>query len=74
MTIEQLMNRIEEIAKILEKGEIPLEESLILYEEASSLIKKANIMLDEAEQRVLLLTKNENGTAELKPFPQIENE
>ncbi|MBR0143220.1 MAG: exodeoxyribonuclease VII small subunit [Clostridia bacterium] len=61
MTLEQMMDRIEEIAGILEKGEIPLEESLKLYEEAVGLIASASGKLDEAEQKVMLLTKGDHG-------------
>ena len=63
MTLEKMMDRIEEIASLLEKGEITLEESLKLYEEAVGLIAKASEKLDEAEQKVMLLTRGEHGPA-----------
>lgn len=72
MKLEECMNRIEEIAKLLERGDIPLEESIALYEEATGLIKKAGTMLDEAEQKVMLLTKGESGFA-VVPFSAEEN-
>ena len=73
MKLEACMNRIEEIAKILEQGDIPLEEAIALYEEATGLIKKSGTMLDEAEQKVMLLTKGESGFA-VVPFAAEEAE
>ena len=67
------MNRIEEIAKLLERADIPLEEAISLYEEATGLIKKAGTMLDEAEQKVMLLTKGEAGFA-VVPFAAEETD
>ena len=67
------MNRIEEIAKLLERADIPLEEAIALYEEATGLIKKAGTMLDEAEQKVMLLTKGESGFA-VVPFAAEETD
>ncbi|MBE7000433.1 MAG: exodeoxyribonuclease VII small subunit [Clostridia bacterium] len=73
MKLEECMNRIEEIAKLLERADIPLEEAIALYEEATGLIKKAGTMLDEAEQKVMLLTKGEAGFA-VVPFAAEETD
>lgn len=66
--VEQTMRRIEEIAKKLERGDLPLEESLALYEEATKSIRLCNELLDEVEQKVMMLTKNEAGTLAVVPF------
>jgi len=67
MKLEDMMKRIEDIARILEKGEGSLEESIALYEEANQLIQKCGSLLDDAEQKVMLLTRGQSGIA-VVPF------
>jgi exodeoxyribonuclease VII small subunit len=52
MTFEESAARIEEIVKLLERGDTPLDKSLALFEEGAKLIKTCGKMLDEAEQTV----------------------
>lgn len=64
---EEAMARLEEIVRLLEGGEAPLDKSLELFEEGVSLVKLCNLQLDNARQRVTLLTQNgENEMGELK--------
>lgn len=53
---EQAMVRLEEIVSLLERGEAPLEQSLALFEEGSNLLRQCTVLLDQAEQKVMLLT------------------
>ena len=48
---------IQEIVRHLEKGDLPLNDSLVLYEEGTGLIASCSKMLDEAEQKVVKLRK-----------------
>ena len=61
MTFEQAIARLDEIVKLLEHGDAPLDLSLKLFEEGTELVKKCNLALDQAEQKVTILTKNETG-------------
>ena len=61
VTFEQAAARIDEIVRLLEKGDAPLDESLALFEEGAKLIKTAGTMLDEAEQTVVRLQKTTSG-------------
>ncbi|MEA4921341.1 MAG: exodeoxyribonuclease VII small subunit [Clostridiaceae bacterium] len=61
---EEAVSRLEEIVKQLEKGDVPLDKSLELFEEGTGLIKKCGSALDKAEQRVTLLVKTDNGPEE----------
>ena len=54
---EDALGRLEEIVRHLEKGDLPLDESLALYEEGTGLIKACSKLLDEAEQKVVKLKK-----------------
>ena len=60
-SFEQAMSRLEEIVKILERGECGLDESLKLFEEGAKLSGQCNEMLDQAEQKVNLLLGGEPG-------------
>lgn len=56
---EDGMKRLEEIVKRLEKGDETLENSLSLFEEGMGLIKKCGSSLENAEQKLKLLVKND---------------
>ena len=56
MTFEESMTRLEEIVSLLEKGDAPLEQAMSLFEEGAKLLRECTKQLDEAEQKVTLLT------------------
>ncbi len=58
---EEAMSRLEEIVRALESGSAPLDKSLELFEEGVSLVKMCNSKLDNVEQRIKILAKNESG-------------
>lgn len=68
LSFEQSMERLDAIVKQLEKGEAPLNEALKLFEEGTALIAVCSKMLDEAEQKVVMLKKGENGEPSESPF------
>ena len=57
LSFEESLSRLDEIVRHLEKGDLPLSESLALYEEGTALIASCSKMLDEAEQKVVKLKK-----------------
>ena len=61
MDFEGSMTRLEEIVSLLEKGEAPLEQAMSLYEEGAKLLRECTRQLDEAEQKVTLLTAGKDG-------------
>ncbi len=69
MDFEKKLKRLEEIVSTMEKGSLPLEESLKLFEEGVKLSKECHLQLSQAEQKVkLLLAVDESGKAETKDF------
>lgn len=58
---EDSLKQLEEIVQRLEKGELPLEESLKLYEEGIRLSRLCHAKLEEAEGRIELLMKDVRG-------------
>ena len=65
---EDALNKLEKIVSKLEDGEIPLEESLKLFEEGIRLSRFCNQKLEEAEKRVEILMKGKNGMIKPHPF------
>ena len=68
MSFEESLARLEQIVKLLEKGDAPLAESLGLFEEGTGLIRSCGKLLDEAEQKVVKLRKGPDGAPEELPF------
>ncbi len=71
---EEALKKLEKIVSKLEEGDIPLEESLKLFEEGIRLSRFCNEKLDEAEKRVEILLKGKNGILKAQPFdPSINS-
>ena len=62
MTFEQAMSELERIVTQLEKGDVPLEDSISLYEKGAELKKRCETKLKEAEQKVAAITLDEEGS------------
>lgn len=60
-TFESAMQRLEEIVQILERGDTSLEESLRLFEEGMELAKFCEARLAEAEAKLKMLVKKDEG-------------
>ena len=58
---EESMLRLEEIVRLLEKGDAPLEDSIKLFEEGTKLAKRCDDLLNEAEKKVVVLSKGADG-------------
>jgi exodeoxyribonuclease VII small subunit len=71
---EDALARLERIVDQLEAGNLPLEDSLKVFEEGVGLARHCARYLDEAEKRVELLTRDESGVLKTAPFPGEEDE
>ena len=60
-SFEESIARLEEIVSALEKGDAQLADSLKLFEEGTKLAESCEKMLDEAEQKVVKLSKGADG-------------
>lgn len=58
---EKAFSRLEEILEKMARGDVALDESLKLYEEADGLISKCGKKLSDAEKKVEILIKNRSG-------------
>jgi exodeoxyribonuclease VII small subunit len=71
---EQAMARLEAIVGELEKGDLPLDESLKIFEEGIRLSKSCLKILEDAERKVEVLVQEKNGKKRLHAFSQDGNE
>jgi exodeoxyribonuclease VII small subunit len=60
---EESMNRLEEIVRKMEAGDMELEESLKAFEEGIKLARACAKKLEEAQRRVEILLRDEEGLA-----------
>lgn len=69
---EDCLQRLEKIVQDLEKGDVPLEKSLTLFEEGMQLSSACRKELEQAEGKVEILLK-QNGKLQPEPFdPSME--
>jgi exodeoxyribonuclease VII small subunit len=66
-TFEQAIQRLDEIVNKLEIGNVPLEETISLFQEGMELINFCNQKLEEVKHKVEVVIKNKNGFT-LQPF------
>ena len=67
-TFEQALTRLEQIVRQMERGDVPLEQALALFEEGTGLVSSCTKLLDEAELKVVQLTKGADGTPQETEF------
>ncbi len=61
MSFEQAMGELEQVVSQLERGDVPLEQSISLYERGAALKARCEAKLKEAEEKVAKITLGENG-------------
>ena len=59
LKFEEALKQLSEIVKSLESGEVPLDESITLYEQGMRLSKQCAELLEQAEQKVRFLQQVE---------------
>jgi len=73
MKFEEALERLEEIVRDLEKGDLTLEKSLAAFEEGIGLYRFCTGKLDEAERKVEILLKDQEGLR-VQPFLKKETD
>ena len=69
-TFESALRNLEETVEKLEEGIIPLNEALTTFESGVHWSRECKKFLDNADQRIEIILKNENGEYEHKEFVQ----
>ena len=65
---EDALSKLESIVEELERGELSLEESLAAFEEGIRLSRICSKQLDEAERKIEILIKGEDGELRVEGF------
>ena len=69
MTFEDALRALEEVVRRLEGGEVPLDESIALYERGEALRRHCQARLDAAQARIEQIVKGPDGQpAGTQPF------
>jgi len=68
---EESLQKLEKVVHQLEKGDIPLDKAITLFEEGVGLSDACRKQLEEAESKVEILLKK-NGKMVATPFEEIE--
>ena len=63
-TLEQSFEKLEQIIGNLENGDVSLEDSFKLYNEAMKLIQNCNQQLDKVEKKIVVLNQKEGDEDE----------
>ena len=67
-TFEEKMQRLEEIVRAMERGDVALEESLKLFQEGTELVQSCGKQLEEAKMQVTKITTGADGAPQEEPF------
>lgn len=74
LDFEEALNRLEEVVEKLEEGSLTLDKSLAKFLEGVRLIKFCNQKLSEAEKKIEVVLKDEEGFSDIVPFSQEEEQ
>ena len=69
-SFEEQMEQLEKIVQELEKGDLSLEDSVSKFEQGIKISKECNKTLEEAEKKITILVKNEDGSLEEEIFDE----
>ncbi|MBQ5866763.1 MAG: exodeoxyribonuclease VII small subunit [Oscillospiraceae bacterium] len=61
-TFEENMQRLEQIVRAMERGDVPLEESLKLFREGTALVEACGKLLDDAVLQVKKIATAADGS------------
>lgn len=61
-TFEESMTRLEQIVRSMERGDVALEESLILFQEGTDLVRSCQKLLDDAQLQVKKIMTAPDGS------------
>jgi exodeoxyribonuclease VII small subunit len=68
-TFEESLKKLEGIVAQLERGDLPLEDSIKMFEEGVRLSAECKQELENAESKVEILLKQRDGSLKAEPFP-----
>ncbi len=73
LSFEQALARLEEIVAQMDRGDMPLDKAIALFEEGTGLVRRCSGLLKDAEQTVVKLGRNSEGAVGELPFGEGED-
>ncbi len=70
LSFEEAFRELEALVEQMEAGNLPLEETIRLFERGSLLARHCQDLLDKAELKLRLLTESPEGEATVTPFDE----
>jgi len=67
-SFEDALSELEQILADIEGGQVPLEQSLVMYERGQFLIQHCRSVLSKAEKQIEVLSKTESGELSAEPM------
>ena len=71
-TFEESMGRLEQIVRAMERGDVPLEESLKLFREGTELVQTCTKLLDDAQLQIKKVMTASDGSPVMEDFADDE--
>ena len=71
-TFEESMSRLEQIVRAMERGDVPLEESLKLFQEGTELVQTCTKLLDDAQLQIKKVMTAADGSPVMEDFEDEE--
>ena len=68
MTFEASMQRLEQIVRAMERGDVPLDESLKLFQEGTELVRHCEKLLSEAHLQIEKVMTAQDGSPVMEAF------
>ena len=67
-SFEESMGRLEQIVRAMERGDVPLEESLKLFQEGTELVQTCTKLLDDAQLQIKKVMTAADGSPVMEEF------
>ena len=68
MNFEAAMQRLEQIVRAMERGDVALEESLKLFQEGTELVRSCAKLLDDAQMQIQTVMTASDGSPVMEDF------
>ena len=70
-SFEANLQRLEQIVRAMERGDVALDESLKLFQEGTELVRACGLLLDEAELQVKTIMAGADGKPTQEDFADV---
>ncbi|MDD5292516.1 MAG: exodeoxyribonuclease VII small subunit [Candidatus Omnitrophica bacterium] len=73
MKFEESLHKLERIVEELEAGNISLDKAIKIYQDGMLISKQCLELLDKAEKKIQICSKDKDGNIKIKSFKEKDN-